>query len=393
MYLCVLHILGKIHINNRKGIFMSNLVTALTFPTVQASSETFTDDKYIASSDIWRYITNNYEFAKLKKYAVEIGAGEIFHETISKILLSNSWDELKEIIDGDDIEEIFNWVTNYKIDLFYHTGEKHASSNADRRNIPGSESGKEGWIILESSFVGIYENIKREYNFRIKTVSDISKNIDKIKYVLNKYDISKFGKIHKTILQATPMEFMDIDNAEVYILDVTVELPITAYVLMLELAAILNIPEKFIVVRGDNEPIEVEGNRIEARSELKDILGKLEQAPLLDTTEIYPEESLAGDKLSGDKYNMEFLKFISQQSHQRRKDEQSWDTTDEDFNAKIEGAPKSFPHWKNTGTPKDGRNLDSLVTHHGNIDDDASRNVIRTKNKKGSIKDSGNPIR
>jgi len=161
---------------------------------------------------------------------------------------------------------------------------------------------------------------ERRYHFRIKTVVEVGdKEMERIELALAKYQPLEIGRVKKTLMQSNPLDFHGIENAEVYILDVVLALPASSHVLQQDIRHSLNIPEKYIVVRGDNEPIEVEGERLAALADI-DAEAKrrgLKPASLI-ADETYGEyEVRDGASYYGDAYNSAFRAYLKKVADER----------------------------------------------------------------------------
>ena len=122
---------------------------------------------------------------------------------------------------------------------------------------------------LVKSFHDYIKENEREYHIRIKTVVPLGDvEMEYIERILSKYIPIDITSPVKTIMQKHPLDFQDIRNAEVWIVDVVTELPASAYVLQQELKLALNIPEKYLVVRSANDPLEVETQRMVSNDEI-----------------------------------------------------------------------------------------------------------------------------
>lgn len=162
----------------------------------------------------------------------------------------------------------------------------------------------------------------REYHIRIKTVSCLDDEaMEYIERVLQKYVPIDITAPIKTIMQKHPLDFQDIRNAEVWIVDVVTELPASAYVLQQELKLALALPEKYIVVRAANDPLEIETQRMNANDEID--MEAMEQglspASRLSTHESYDDDELGelDNPAYGDEYNKRFLEVLAQVAEDR----------------------------------------------------------------------------
>lgn len=172
-------------------------------------------------------------------------------------------------------------------------------------------------------FSTILKESKKEYHFRVKFVADVEDQIDKIEKVFQKYDLIDISKPKKTILQNHPLDFVALDNAEIFIVDVVTGLPASSYVVHIELAGRLGLPEKFIVVRGDNDPLEIETDRINAKREIEQKIksGELERKALLDTTDYYDYEKGDYEPAFGNEFSQKFLDYMAKENAERHEND------------------------------------------------------------------------
>ena len=198
------------------------------------------------------------------------------------------------------------------------------------------------------SFKDYVGDNEREYPLRIKTVSEIGDDeMELIERVLRKYVIKDITSPAKTIMQKHPLDFTDINNAEVWIIDVVTALPTSAYVLQQELKLALALPEKYLVVRAANDPLEVESQRMVSNDEID--MEAMEQglspAPRLSTNASYDEDEL--DELEnpvyGDEYNKRFLEIVAQIASERQNFSALPDSTELDQGGTVKDEPDIVP--------------------------------------------------
>ena len=164
------------------------------------------------------------------------------------------------------------------------------------------------------------EQLQQKHDIRIKIACEVSDEMmDKIERHLQKYDVQKVNTPNKTILQARPLDFPNMDMAEVYIIDFTCQLPVSTEMLHQELARLLNMQEGLIVVRNANEPREQEAEHDEEAKKFKKKPEKLEAKLGTDYSKDEAAEQKA-DELYGDKFNSSFLKELKKMSDARRKE-------------------------------------------------------------------------
>jgi hypothetical protein len=164
------------------------------------------------------------------------------------------------------------------------------------------------------------ESIQQKHEIRIKFCHELSdEDMDKVERHLEKYDAEKVSRPTKTILQSRPLDFPNIDMAEIYIIDFTANLPVSTEMLHQELAKLLNIPEGYVVVRNALEPREQEAEHDEEGEKFKKKPEKLEAKIGTDYSKDEAPEEKASD-LYGDKYNSKFLKELKKISDDRKKE-------------------------------------------------------------------------
>jgi len=164
------------------------------------------------------------------------------------------------------------------------------------------------------------ESLQTKHDVRIKLACECSDEMcDKIEKHLEKYDAEKISHPSKTILMRRPLDFPNMDMAEVYIIDFTAKLPVSPEMLKQELAKLLNVSEAEVVVRMANEPREQEAEHDEEGEKVSKEPKKLEAKLGTDYSKDEAPEQKASD-LFGDKYNSAFLKELKKLSDARKKE-------------------------------------------------------------------------
>ena len=163
----------------------------------------------------------------------------------------------------------------------------------------------------------------KEYDYRLKTVHSIKdEDVKSLEKMLSKYHLIDISKMKKTILQDTPLDFPNVKNKEVYIIDFKTSLPCSQYVLQQEIKTLWNTPEDFVVVRNLNEPKEIETDRLLADAEINQTAIEKKLAPnsKLSTDSEYPveEQGVAGSTLYGNEYNSNFLTQLAKIQSERK---------------------------------------------------------------------------
>lgn len=252
---------------------------------------------------------------------------------------------------------------------------------------------------------GIRES--KEYDFRIKFAEKLTdEKVNKLERVLDKYDLIELTGPTETIVQEHPLDFQDIDNAEIYIFTAKVALPASPYILLQEIKNQLDIPEKFIVVRTDNDPSEIETEVINAKKDIsKEARSKnLEKGSYLSTSRTYPEhEQLEAEgPVYGDEHLSNFKKYLAMIAATRKNniiephdslydyDEEVQDApqlqNDNDFNAHIEDAPKIYNTDEVEITDDPMPHIRKNTSEEGNYDEDNKKVSKIYKTEKGKMK-------
>lgn len=233
---------------------------------------------------------------------------------------------------------------------------------------------------------------ERTYHYRIKTVNELNDDcMDRLERVLMKYCPVDISRPRKTMLQKHPLDFSTVDAAEVYIVDVELGVPASSYVLHRELCQSMHINGDHLNVRGDNEPSEIENERLSAKTEMDEeaAASGMEQTSLL----LDPNYENGEDpqELAGDKYTKKFLSYLravqEEKPTQKKvdaphplsvwKDQPKGEATDEgDFNAHIKDAPT---------IGKTGTAPDVEPSNQGNLTD-RKRTYKRQYGKNGATK-------
>ena len=221
----------------------------------------------------------------------------------------------------------------------------------------------------------------------------IEPSADQLKTVeslLSAYDLVHFSDIRK--VENERFDFFDIDGHDVYSIRFVTLAPVSSYMLTQQLKDVLNIPEKYIVVRASNEPVEVEAEdeRFKQIADADADAAGLKSGPRLSIKRFYDdaEQPIVTD-LYGDTYNKNFLEYLATIKGTRATDEVdppmplfSWldmnkikssaaqqDATD--FNAQYNTPKPVYKAKANSPLPVKPTALGT----NGNLDDGAAQNV------------------
>lgn len=215
---------------------------------------------------------------------------------------------------------------------------------------------------------------EKQYHLRLKTIVPIDDSVmDRIENYLTKYKPLAISRPNKTILQRTPLDFPNVDAAEVYIVDMSFGLPAAPHVIRADLRKLLDAPENFVFVRNQNEPGEIETLRLNALADIEAEAARrgLKPHPLL-TDPDYSEADSEHQGLYGSDYNAELVKYLETVEDERHEMQMrvenapfKWlPVTDQDssnFNDGVKDAP--FVTLKSTTKPEIRRHVLGDIDH------------------------------
>lgn len=227
---------------------------------------------------------------------------------------------------------------------------------------------------------------ERTYSYRIKTIAPLEdEQMTAIEKVMLKYDPLDITHPRKTLFQTNPLDFLNIEGgAEVFIVDITLGLPVSPSVLHTRLCSALRLADKFVVVIGANDPIENEIQRLAAEAliaEEAEKAGLTPEALLLDPAYKEAQEFAAGD-LYGNDYNTKFLTYLKAAQDRRLAEIEPIKATPFSYLAPTEAAAEDYNDSLQTDTEAKGDNKASVYRSiQGNYDSDKKefRRVFRTK--------------
>lgn len=231
----------------------------------------------------------------------------------------------------------------------------------------------------------------REHAYILKMAVEPSESqVNTVESLLRPYGVVHFSKLMK--VGDERFDFFDMAGRDVWSIRFVTKSPLSSYIIMQEIRAALNIPEKYIVVRTSNEPVEVEAEdeRFKDKAKADAEENGLVVAPRLSIKQFYDdaEQPLITD-IYGNEYNKNLLSYLAGVKATRHTDEVdppmplfSWIDMkkvksadpvqdDADFNAAYD-TPKPVTKARgNESEPIDPK----AVGTDGNLDDGAVNNV------------------
>lgn len=170
--------------------------------------------------------------------------------------------------------------------------------------------------------------VKKDYSFKVKLLSPIKKEqLVLITKAFERYNVVSISKPVKTIFHNNPVDFANVSAGEVYSVVVKTEYPASTYIVKEELKSLLNLTHDYVVVRGENDPLESRQEAEIQNTEINTVVKKkgLFTDALLNHPD-YPEVEQP-EVLYGDDYNKKLLKGLAQE-RSNRESNPSLPTTD-----------------------------------------------------------------
>ena len=164
---------------------------------------------------------------------------------------------------------------------------------------------------------------ERTYTYKLKTIVQLDDYaMDRIEQVCLKYQPIDISRPRKLMLQKAPLDFTNVDAAEVWVVDFEFGLPVSSYVFGEEIRYALGARERDVIVRGSNDPTEVENERLVAADEMSaEATAKgLKPSGLIEDptySEVTPAEDLYG-KAHNEKF-LDYLRTVQKEREEKAK--------------------------------------------------------------------------
>ena len=162
---------------------------------------------------------------------------------------------------------------------------------------------------------------EKQYHLRLKTIVPVDDTVmDRLENFLAKYNPLMISRPVKTILQRAPLDFPNVEAAEVYIVDMTFGMPAAPHILRADIRKLLDAPENYVFVRDCNEPGEIETLRLNA---LADIAAEAERrglspASVLTDPDYSEAEEYDNASFFGTDYNDALVNYLSSVEKERQ---------------------------------------------------------------------------
>ena len=141
-------------------------------------------------------------------------------------------------------------------------------------------------------------NGEQVYEYRLKFAFDPEgKNVERVKSILEKYDLVDMSPVKRTIFQSRPLDFYNLDCGEIYIIDASTKRPIQDAVLLSDLCSSMCCSESLVRVRNKNSVYQDEMAQQEDDLQLDEYIVKMNDKDYTDAPTINVDDFM-GDKLA-----------------------------------------------------------------------------------------------
>ena len=136
------------------------------------------------------------------------------------------------------------------------------------------------------SFKEYLTESKKVYSFKIKVAGDLPESfVEKLKTSLSGHDVVNLEEVAKTPVQKLPLDFPEVQNAEVTVFEVITEYPITAPELE-RVVTDLGVTAGRFKIRGSGEPTELRQIEMEVEEEEQEDTALLNDSEYSEMSEI-----------------------------------------------------------------------------------------------------------
>ena len=148
---------------------------------------------------------------------------------------------------------------------------------------------------------------EKTYEFRVRSVTELSdEQFDRLETHLLKYNVESVSSPKKTIMQKSPYGFAEFGPAEVYIIDITTKLHITANIMHEEVSKATGISMQSFVVHSKQESEEFWNEKPGKETEPTSVLADAEYK---DSPKVKHEDNFGNDFVA------KFVKNLPKSEH------------------------------------------------------------------------------
>lgn len=159
---------------------------------------------------------------------------------------------------------------------------------------------------------------EKTYHYRVKTIVPLTDEaLDFVEKAILKYLPIAMSRPTKTMLQRNPLDFPQVQNAEVYMIDLELGLPVGSAVLHDAITKSLGTHGTLVVVRGENDPTEIETQTLNAKADAAEKAGDKMAGALLNSPTNEEVDSGKGEEVYGDAYNKRFVDVLAKVQKER----------------------------------------------------------------------------
>jgi hypothetical protein len=153
-------------------------------------------------------------------------------------------------------------------------------------------------ILAMKSFTEFLTESTKQYNFRIKVAGTLSdEQVDRLESAMEKWGLQSINKPKVTPIQKHPVDFTNLKEIEVSIMDMTLDYPATPQEIIARIAEYCTLNPEYVKVFNSDDPNVAE---MEERAE------EAEEEYEVQLTAPYPKSDK--NLPYGDKFNQKFLK-------------------------------------------------------------------------------------
>ena len=170
--------------------------------------------------------------------------------------------------------------------------------------------------MIMKNFTHYLMESEKEYKFRIKLATEPSADMMKLlEKSMVKFGLKSMTEPKKTIIQSKPMDFANLTNTELWIMDGVCSYPVTPQMLTQFISTVLQIPENQIAVIGPDHPGEQDQDNLvastEAHAKTKTPEEKMAASKLMDVD--YKDAPKVETKdYYGDEYNKKLVEKVKE---------------------------------------------------------------------------------
>lgn len=132
------------------------------------------------------------------------------------------------------------------------------------------------------NFTDYYLRTLKPNKYRIKTIAVIDDaEMDIIEKVLMRFEPTDISRPKKSIIQDNPADFVGVNYAEVYTIDFVTTVPVSDWELRRVLSDRLGVPDKYLIVKSQYDPLADEPVKDEVEGKEQDLVGDTRVSKLL----------------------------------------------------------------------------------------------------------------